>query len=844
MVSSHLREYALQKYQDRREYYRPVLEEIERKLALCTQEEEILMRFLYGTMPVRDGGEYGFEVFLSFVKHALWLRENVEWCRELPEDIFVHHVLYYRINSEDISDCRSFFCRKLQSRISGMTLKEAVLEINYWCAEHVVYESTDSRTASPMTLYRCGRGRCGEESTFAVTAYRSVGIPARQVYTPRWAHCDDNHAWVEVYVEGEWYFLGACEPEGILNKGWFAAPASRAILIHSRTFCDFVSQSAEECVGREEMLIYYNNTSAYGKTAVLTIKVKDRLGNPVKEASVALEILNMSEFFPAAVLLTDELGEARITAGRGTVHIRAWKGSFFAECNASIHEKSTIELSLERNTADTEWACDQWESFLFTAPEETAMHSGKETKEIRERNAERLKEAVRLREQRSADIFPYEEAAEYPREEQMLRIAGENNTEILEFLNKDKNPYRKIMLHGLAPKDYKDVKACILEDHLSCQNGDWEDEIFEKYLLCPRIYLEELTPYRSFIRAYFTEEEKNAFRKCPDKIWEYISNKISYDPQADYKTICATPAGCLKLKHGNELSCKILFVAVCRSLQIPARLDKATLVPEYYHGNRFRSIVCDKNQQPEMKQKVKAALILETEEGSKWKYFQNWTIGRWEGAGFKTLDLEGIKFRDNHLSLKLEPGIYRILTSLRMPDGGQHVSSRVFELHSKENKQVEMALWENNREDMLVSIPLEDFQLMGLQGQTYLLSQAAEDKSVILAFMGVGAEPTEHVLNELLDCALRWNEFGAKLIMVLKDADDLNHATLQKVLDQLSGIRVFFDSKGYSEKVAGIMNVDPEKLPVLTVVEEGKGIYACSGYNVGSVELMLNLMRL
>lgn len=66
-------------------------------------------------------------------------------------------------------------------------------------------------------------GRCGEESTFTVAALRSVGIPARQVYTPRWAHTDDNHAWVE-RADGEWYFFGACEPEPVLNLGWFNAP--------------------------------------------------------------------------------------------------------------------------------------------------------------------------------------------------------------------------------------------------------------------------------------------------------------------------------------------------------------------------------------------------------------------------------------------------------------------------------------------------------------------------------------------------------------------------------------------------------------------------------------------
>ncbi len=64
---------------------------------------------------------------------------------------------------------------------------------------------------------RSAYGRCGEQSTFTVAALRAIGIPARQVYTPRWAHTDDNHAWVEAWADGTWYFLGACEPEAVLN---------------------------------------------------------------------------------------------------------------------------------------------------------------------------------------------------------------------------------------------------------------------------------------------------------------------------------------------------------------------------------------------------------------------------------------------------------------------------------------------------------------------------------------------------------------------------------------------------------------------------------------------------
>ena len=84
MISENLKKYATEKFEGRRELLAPVMPVIEEKLKQCSEEEAVLMKFLYGTMPVRDAGEYGFDLFLSYVKHALMLREKVAWCKELP----------------------------------------------------------------------------------------------------------------------------------------------------------------------------------------------------------------------------------------------------------------------------------------------------------------------------------------------------------------------------------------------------------------------------------------------------------------------------------------------------------------------------------------------------------------------------------------------------------------------------------------------------------------------------------------------------------------------------------------------------------------------------------------
>ena len=111
-------------------------------------------------------------------------------------------------------------------------------------------------------------------------------------------------------------------------------------------------------------------------------------------------------------------------------------------------------------------------------------------------------------------------------------------------MNQDKNPYRKIMLDSLTIKDYKDASADILESHL---NGAapyrkiWKEnkklDVYGKYILCPRILLEEMTDYRGFIDGFFDEKQKEEFRRNPRAIWQYVKHNIGFEPKLVYKTI-------------------------------------------------------------------------------------------------------------------------------------------------------------------------------------------------------------------------------------------------------------------------------------------------------------------
>ncbi|MDE5713792.1 MAG: transglutaminase-like domain-containing protein, partial [Muribaculaceae bacterium] len=190
-------------------------------------------------MSLPDRTDYSEQFYLDNIDASLRAREELPWGKSVPEREFMYFVLPVRVNNENLDNSRMVFYEELKDRVKGLSMKDAILEVNHWCHEKVTYKPSDARTSSPLSSVSQAIGRCGEESTFAVAALRAVGIPARQIYTPRWAHTDDNHAWVEAWADGKWHFLGACEPEPVLDLAWFNAPASRGLLMNTNVMGDY-----------------------------------------------------------------------------------------------------------------------------------------------------------------------------------------------------------------------------------------------------------------------------------------------------------------------------------------------------------------------------------------------------------------------------------------------------------------------------------------------------------------------------------------------------------------------------------------------------------------------------
>ena len=172
----------------------------------------------------------------------------------------------------------------------------------------------------------------------------------------------------------------------------------------------------------------------------------------------------------------------------------------------------------------------------------------------------------------------------------------------------------------------------------------------------------------------------------------------------------------------------------------------------------------------------------------------------------------------------------------------------------------------NSLREEIQSCLLRDILLQRADGTLCSLEKLVSGKRSILAFLEIGAEPTEHVLNEVLalEKSAKGNPkgIGCQLLFVLRQEKDLQHKTLQEVLALGAGseIEILYDISGDAsdanaaprtasgtlcgwQETAKRMRL-AEKLPVLAAVRpDGTGIYGSCGYHVGSVELMVRILK-
>ncbi len=824
-----------------------------------TPEEKEALTFLYAYMPIGDITDYSGEFYLKNIRSSFQAREEMPWGKDIPEDIFRHFVLPVRINNENLDESRMVFFGELKDRVKDLSLYDAVLEVNHWCHEKVIYTPSDARTSSPLASVKTAYGRCGEESTFTVAALRSVGIPARQVYTPRWAHTDDNHAWVEAWVGGKWYFFGACEPEPVLNMGWFNGPAYRSMLMHTKVFGKYYGP--EDVMERTKGYTEINVIDNYAPSAKANVKVTDANGAAVEGALVEFKIYNYAEFYSVARKTTDSEGLCDMTAGKGDMLVWASKDGKFGYGKISFGKDEQITIALDKTGGNLE-AVE-----LDIVPPVDGTIPAEVTDEQKEKNAIRLHQEDSIRNKYVATFYTEEKAASLAKElntdeaktkEYMIASRG-NWMELEKFLRETPAEKRNLameLLGVVSAKDLRDTPASVFADHLN-NTPAVDSELFVEYVLNPRVSNEFLTPYKGFALSNVDEGTRKAVQENPAQLVDWVKQNITIKEDLNPQRIAIMPMGVWKSRVADKHSRDIFFVAAARSCGVPARIEPVAKKVQYYQ-NGWVDVDFEATVQSNAKQGKVVASYAPIKALQDPKYYSHFTIAKLLDNGkLQTLDFESANGADmgagNTWSallknpLTLDEGNYVLVTGTRMANGSVLSEVSFFSVEAGKTTQIKLEMRENLDEVQVIGNFNSENKFKPVNGdsETSILATTGRGYFVV-AILGARQEPTNHAMRDIAAVKAELEEWGRGLVLLFPNEKGWNSFDPKEFGELPNTITygIDVDNKIQNEIASAMKLANANNLPIFIIADTfNRVVFVSQGYTIGLGEQMMKVIH-
>lgn len=829
------------------------------------RDELEALEFLYAYMPLGDIVNHAPEYYLDHYRLTEKALKAMPWGRDVPEREVRHFVLPVRVNNENLDTSRAVFYEELAPRVKDLTMYDAVLEVNHWCHEKAVYMPSDRRTSSPLATVRTAYGRCGEESTLLVAALRSVGIPARQVYTPRWAHTDSNHAWVEAWVDGEWYFLGACEPEPVLNLGWFNAPASRGMLMHTNVFGRY--DGPEEIVRETPNYTEINVISHYApESAVVEITVVDTDGIPVQDAKVSFQIYNYSEFNSVAFKMTDEEGKTSLTAGLGDMMVYASKGGKFGYSKVTYGKDESAALVLRYVEGD-----DIPHVEMEIVPPEENAQLPEVTEDQRNRNTVRMEYEDSLRNAYVATFFDADAAEEFALDKgldedssvRVLTASRGNHPELASFLDeasaKGMGERALDLLLSLTEKDLRDTPASVLADHL--YNTAPDADVAK--VLCPRVDTELLTPYRGYFKKNIPESLADSLREDPAMLVSWCRENLTLHDDISLRYVQIDPRRVWETRLADRGSREIFFVAVCRTFGVPAWMDPVTRVVKY--RNLADSKVYDVDFDAVEQIAAPQGSLQLTYDGIPLlddpKYEVHFTLSKYVDGDFRLLNFDGTWSSLFKKPQQMDCGYYMLVSGSRMAGGNVFADVEYFTIEEGKTTVAELVM--RDVADQIRVIGAFDSEMKYRSPRRYAPRDDADvlndvdgsdEKSVLettgrgyfaVALIDHGTEPTNHALMDISAVADELEAWGRPILLVFATEDDCMKFRPQD-FNLPSTVHFGIDIDGrMRDMIAAEMNLDQRgRLPLIVLADTfNRVVFFSQGYNIGLGDSLVKISK-
>jgi len=542
--------------------------------------EQEAARWILAWLPNSDLATLTLSLLQEHVYGACNTYRNTAWGNRIPKDVWLHFVVPHRVSQEPLQNWRGELGRPLAKVTAEYTsMEEAALAVNRWCREQATYIATSGRDMGPLTTIARGLGRCEEEMILTICAMRAAGIPARACSTPYWTFTDDNHAWVEVWADGGWYYAESCDDRRCLNDAWFSNSASRTGMVRSVGYGEF-DPAPEPVYKAEDGVTIVNSTSVYTDPFTLRASV---VGDP--EAEVYVNVLNYGTLRSIAKIKAG----TDIKLGPGSYALTSAYGNselLLKPITGSPDDILDVSLDPATDIYDTKKS----DGFWLTYPDSGSRESRKEVlvSDARDRHHRLLIAAEKANRQKRRMLTETEQAvidslplplkmewdtiqekpcASFSPFVQLLTwYRTEDQRQALTWILADGDDKDLLELSEATVRDHVDL-ALEARDRLNSLGISVPLDIFRSGLLASRIHKEVYGNWRPAMPEIPVVETVDAYL---DLLLETFRSHVKLLPDR-YLGNPMAPHHVWQLGTGTKTDLRVAFVGLCRRNGLPAR---------------------------------------------------------------------------------------------------------------------------------------------------------------------------------------------------------------------------------------------------------------------------------
>ena len=429
------------------------------------------------------------------------------------------------------------------------------------------------------------------------------------------------------------------------------------------------------------------------------------------------------------------------------------------------------------------------------------------------------------------------------------------------------------LLHRISEKDLRDTPADVLLDHLDntpkIPENLYEIEktiskapselesLFYFFVMNPRIWNEYLTPYKKFFAKQIDASLAKAAQENPQALVEWVKQHITVRNDLNPQRIPMMPMGVWKARIADAHSRDIFFVAVARSLGIPARIEPVTGKVQYFCRGWFDVDFETATGQANVPQGELSADYCPIKVLDNPKYYSHFTIARLkDDARLQTLNFEteadmgaGDTWKDllqSPRSLRLDEGNYLLVSGTRMASGKVLACLSFFPVEADKKTTVDLVMRHDDADIQVIGNINAEAKYRTEKGEETTILNTTGRGYFVIGILGARQEPTNHAMRDIAKLKADFEQWNRSMILLFKNEQNFNLFDRNEFGELPSTITLGTDESGeISRMITDAMKLsNPDSLPIFIIADTfGRVVFVSQGYTIGLGEQMMKVIH-